>query len=65
MQLWNLSQSIRAATGLRLLRCECGKCYEVFRCARCRLDTPYCRGAADEYYDYCDYCVSEINPIDE
>ena len=45
--------------------CFCGECdgtpqepeKKYFECACCKRAMPYCYGASDEYYDYCDLCA--------
>lgn len=49
--------------------CECGECGlfvdedgdidRYYECAECRRDVPYCIGADDEYYDFCNDCAVE------
>jgi hypothetical protein len=47
---------------MSLDNCQCGECEpaETFECAGCHREQPYCYGAADEFYPYCDDCVAEI-----
>ena len=54
------------------MECICGKCVEeghFFVCARCGRDTPWCRGADDEYPELCDDCAvlaqQEVNNASE
>ena len=53
-------------------RCVCpGRCIyadangkmRFFRCKGCRRTMPWCFGAGDEYFDYCDDCAADL--IDE
>ena len=47
------------------VKCFCGECdgtpYEperkYFVCKCCGREVPYCYGASDEYYDFCDLCA--------
>jgi hypothetical protein len=41
------------------LPCQCGQCNNsmTFRCAKCDHDVPWCYGAADKYFSYCDDCA--------
>lgn len=43
--------------------CTCGECEiedQYYQCDGCKRIVPWCFGAADKYFDYCDDCVSEI-----
>lgn len=41
------------------LVCQCGECEEsTFTCPNCRRNVPWCYGAADDNYEYCDECVT-------
>ena len=43
-----------------VLACICGECADLdhyFKCRICGHDTPWCRGADDQYPDLCDDCA--------
>ncbi len=43
------------------VQCFCGQCEaegKYYQCKGCLRECPYCFGAADEYWEYCDDCWS-------
>lgn len=49
------------------VECFCGECDGeeklYFECKKCKRALPYCYGASDEYYDYCDLCTYILKGI--
>ena len=44
--------------------CTCGECEQegnYYICVGCKRSVPWCFGAADEYFDYCDDCAVELD----
>ncbi|HEY9825978.1 MAG TPA: hypothetical protein V6D19_11050 [Stenomitos sp.] len=73
--LWNLSQNLREALGLRPLGCRaphhpnayCDGCApgETFHCTACGKLQPWCKGAGDDYPDLCDDCWAIAESLHE
>lgn len=50
------------------IKCTCGECEKegnYYLCKGCNRLAPYCFGAADKYFDYCDDCAVELMKDDE
>ncbi len=65
-KLHNLEQVIREKVCLRPSTCQCQLCEpdHYFECQNCRYLRPWCFGAADDYYDLCDYCWAEVQEME-
>lgn len=61
--LLNSAQSLADRLNLRPIGCFCGECEPglTYQCAGCSRIVPYCYGADDELYDYCDHCAANIS----
>lgn len=61
--LLNSAQSLTNLLRLKPVGCFCKECEpdDVYRCAGCKRLVPYCYGAADKYYDYCDQCAANLS----
>lgn len=50
------------------VKCSCGDCEienNYYVCASCKRTLPWCFGAADEYFDYCDDCAVKLTEAEE
>ena len=50
------------------VKCTCGECEpenQYYQCEGCKRIVPWCFGAADKYFDYCDDCAAELSEQDE
>ena len=50
------------------VKCTCGECEsenQYYQCKGCKRIVPWCFGAADKYFDYCDDCAAELSEQDE
>jgi hypothetical protein len=45
--------------------CQCNQCEpdQTYECDGCGLTTPYCFGADDKFFDYCDSCVFAMSEM--
>ena len=50
------------------VKCTCGECEsenQYYQCKGCKRIVPWCFGAADKYFDYCDDCAAKLSAQDE
>ena len=50
------------------VKCSCGDCElegNYYVCAGCKRTVPWCFGAADKYFDYCDDCAVRLADAEE
>jgi len=50
------------------VKCTCGECEQenqYYECEGCKRIVPWCFGAADKYFDYCDDCAAKLSAQDE
>lgn len=67
--LHNSAQRLLGIIGVRPLLCHawqgrnlfCSGCLpgHIFKCSRCQLLLPWCRGSSDIFPDWCDDCVAD------
>ena len=53
---------------LEEVKCFCDECEaegNYYDCEGCKRTVPWCFGAADKYFDYCDDCASVLSAQDE
>ena len=57
-----LKQPPRLCLARKGANCFCDGCNpgDTFDCIQCHRLTPYCLGADDDCYNYCDYCAAKL-----